>query len=106
MTQSFEEHVKENMETLRQVVEHQQYVLTAITSTLREMQQGTEQEQPRKVEEGETRGTTTAYRLPDGRGTLLVNIKPGSNTATISIKTHPHMATTHLEIKGEKARVQ
>lgn len=96
------EELVKGMSELSTVVQSHQYILTAITASLREMDSRLPdaEENPKQEVAGETRGETTAFRLPGNRGTLLVTMS--GNTATLSVRTHPTAPKIELAIKGQR----
>lgn len=96
--------VGQHVNELGQALQSHQYILQAMTASMKEMESRLPPPTDEPVEEpqqGETRGQTTAYKLPNGAGTLVVYMKPDSNTIVVSVRTGPHAPKLKVKIKGE-----
>lgn len=93
------------MAEISTIVESHQYMLTAITASLREMDGRLPDpaKEEEEIQDGETRHAgdrvITAYRLPNGYGNLVVSIDMRSGDSIIEVKNVDYRAKTSLHMK-------
>lgn len=99
--QQFEAFVIGQLKNLGGILEQHEYILRAVTGDLKALGErvSTDNPDPGKVVDGETRGDTTAYRMPHGYGMLLVNIDPATDMATIEVKNQGYRERVQIQFK-------
>lgn len=79
----FEQYTVSQLVEAGKALEHHNFILQAITSELEELKRRVPDSDDQPPVEGEQRGTTTVFKLPDGFGMLRVTINPDTGEALI-----------------------
>ena len=100
--------IAEKVNSMGAALEHHDFVLQALTSSMQEIARHMPREDamPDREYTGDERRTgekiATAYKLPEGYGSLLVSLDLTTGMARIENRNHDYRNTTELALQFRK----